>query len=332
MAIKISAGAAPRYGRVTMPKGTYLSTPPKFSNPSTAASGPLGAGGGNELPPTPQIPGILQAISSYDTGNPSSTLNTVPETNPLKTYLTNYLSSADFKYSAIGQFLGLSEKAPVHTNPLVSPEQEYARNLLKSQPNALVGQDIGTTPPFIAGHQIKQVFSGMSAQDIQNTMALKGYVRSYQAGVGEIWVKSATPVTPGGGQPSSSAGSGELDARGRPQYVDPTALEPGERIVAASGVGYTGGTDYTNAAGETVSQYAVTIPGKGDRWKYKIKQNENGDWVRVYYRTFGTQNRRTKAANRAKQKNAAQYAKQAQSPVESAVEFHQLVNLRADFG
>ena len=34
-------------------------------------------------------------------------------------------------------------------------------------------------------------------------------------------------------------------------------------------------------------QYAVTQSGEGDRWKYKIAQDSDGNWVRMYYRTFG---------------------------------------------
>ena len=34
-------------------------------------------------------------------------------------------------------------------------------------------------------------------------------------------------------------------------------------------------------------QYAVTQPGAGDRWKYKTVKDEDGNWMRVYYRTFG---------------------------------------------
>lgn len=34
-------------------------------------------------------------------------------------------------------------------------------------------------------------------------------------------------------------------------------------------------------------QYATSQQGEGDRWKYKIIKDGNGNWVRTYYRTFG---------------------------------------------
>lgn len=34
-------------------------------------------------------------------------------------------------------------------------------------------------------------------------------------------------------------------------------------------------------------QYAITEPGEGDRWKYKTVQDEDGNWVKMYYRTRG---------------------------------------------
>lgn len=36
-----------------------------------------------------------------------------------------------------------------------------------------------------------------------------------------------------------------------------------------------------------IGQYAVTQNGAGDRWKYKIAKDSEGNWVRTYYRTFG---------------------------------------------
>lgn len=34
-------------------------------------------------------------------------------------------------------------------------------------------------------------------------------------------------------------------------------------------------------------QYAVTQPGEGDRWKYKTIKDKDGNWMRMYYRTYG---------------------------------------------
>lgn len=38
---------------------------------------------------------------------------------------------------------------------------------------------------------------------------------------------------------------------------------------------------------EGIMQYAVTEPGSGDRWKYKITKDADGNWVRTYYKTYG---------------------------------------------
>jgi hypothetical protein len=79
----------------------------------------------------------------------------------------------------------------------------------------------------------------------------------------------------------------------------------------------------------------VSIPGRGDRWKSKIKQNKDGDWVKVYYQTYGGPNKRTRQRRNLQAKQAqAQAQAQAQqvAPTERNIETHQLVNLRADFG
>ena len=34
-------------------------------------------------------------------------------------------------------------------------------------------------------------------------------------------------------------------------------------------------------------QYAITLPGEGDRWKYVIQKDAEGNWVKVYRRTWG---------------------------------------------
>ena len=38
---------------------------------------------------------------------------------------------------------------------------------------------------------------------------------------------------------------------------------------------------------EGTMQYAVTQPGEGDRWKYKVMKDSDGNFVRTYYRSFG---------------------------------------------
>lgn len=34
-------------------------------------------------------------------------------------------------------------------------------------------------------------------------------------------------------------------------------------------------------------QYAITLPGEGDRWKFVIQKDSEGNWVKVYRRTYG---------------------------------------------
>src|SRR5690242_17433617 len=80
MAIKIQAGMLPQYGRITMPKGTFL------SNPSTAADG--GLGGGGTTPPTHMAPVGLPKVPQITVGNFTSFVN-LPKSNPLVTTAQN---------------------------------------------------------------------------------------------------------------------------------------------------------------------------------------------------------------------------------------------------
>lgn len=197
-----------------------------------------------------------------------------------------------------------------------------------NQPNTLVGRDVGSSPDYLTAAQVRQISGSMSGVDIQRLMESRGYMRSYEAGVGEVWVKA----TEGTGSPSS-AYSGALDSRGRPEFVDPTALARGERVTDQSGVTYVGGAPYTDAGGTTVSQYAVTLPGGANdkkgayKWTSYTKKDQNGNWVRVY------QKKLRKVYSRShRKKNASRVADTQQQGAVNANEVNQLVNLRADFG
>lgn len=352
MAIRIKDGDLPKSGRLTMPRGTYLSSQAPFSNPATAASGQLGGGGGT-LPPTPQINPLLDE-SSYALGqaryNPLQPAGdalkqvwkalTNVNQGMINAYNNQNLLSVDEVRARFGQgaanyvqfFQGLQTPKSQQTSAFKAPEVKQ---------NDFVGQDVGAYPAQLTLSQLKSMLPGNpSFESVNALMQSKGY--SYIPYGGGFFAKTGQ-AAPASQQPAVSASgvgnatSGELDARGRPQYVDPTQLERGERVTAASGVTFVGGQDYTNPAGQTVSQYAVTIPGKGDRWKSSVKQDKEGNWVRVYYQTYGkanTKRGRRLRAQRAEREAEQQAAVQQQvaPAVEPPVNTQQLVNLRAAYG
>lgn len=204
---------------------------------------------------------------------------------------------------------------------------------LKEQPNSLVGNEMSASPDFVVNHQISQLLQTSDPNKIAAFMGAKGYVSSYQAGIGMVWVKGAE----GAGAQEMSAAQGAIDERGRPEYVDPTMLEPGERMINAQGVGFTGGTDYTNAAGTTVSQYAVTLPdniGSDPKGRYKwvssVSQDADGNWKRVYRRQLRKVH--TRSHRKKQQARAEEAAMQENQNSGGGIERNQLVNLRIDFG
>lgn len=91
------------------------------------------------------------------------------------------------------------------------------------------------------------------------------------------------------GEPSA----GEIEqldwiARQQIQYATPSLvklgkqpIQPGELFEMDGQLAVMG----TPSKGKL--QYAVTHRGEGDRWKFKIMQDREGNWVRHYYRTKG---------------------------------------------
>jgi hypothetical protein len=371
MAIKIRAGMLPRYGRITMPKGTYL------SNPSTAADGLLGGGG-----TTPPVPGdyfanqvfkdLFKAVVPQLQGiTPQKLLNPMGEVQrPSSTSLANIMAAANAASNPVGGANGLLQETQdwltgtglYGKNPdpllrsLLTPRTEPTsafKQPPKNPTNNLVGNSINSSPNFITHQQIQAMFGNLSAEEVAKTMAAKGYTSSMQAGVGLVWVKTgeSAPASQLASQPGLAGLPQGSRVEGNPYEIG-AQLAPGQRVmtagyqtdagsIAGRGIGVTGGTPYTNQNGETVSQYAVTYGGKGDRWKSRIQQDNEGNWVKIYYRTFSKARSRSalkRKANLRQQENANRRAAQQQpTPAPAAATpqggyDQQLVTMRADYG
>lgn len=361
MAIKINAGAAPRLGRITAPQGTYLpDDQPPYSNPSTSADGQgQGPSGTNPAQPSASL-GTL-SVPSWERSfwNPRNISdfgrgvqgwwNSLPGNQERPQVFYNE-AGVPTQYQQTSVWNGQTSTT---TNPIAFDargnrytydvaKQQYVRDSTNtldpnkdSPTNAWVGEsNLASIPKGIVGHMAKQIFPGLTDKQRQAELESRGYTRIYQPGIGEYWVKSSESQVGSGG-----AVGGAMDSRGRPEYVDPTRLEPGERVTAASGLTFVGGTP--TEGGD--AQYAVTIPGGQDderyKWASSVRQNEDGSWQRTYRRVARAQysrNWRKKQQQRREEKRAveavqAQQAEPSQSVVQPQ-QYGQLVNLRADFG
>jgi hypothetical protein len=347
MAIRINAGTAPKLGRLTMPQGSYLTTQPRpRSNPSTAADGQLGAGGGT-LPATPipigGTPSPLQTYQPTPAWQPQElwqgAVNAIfgQQTNPQG-------GQGDFLkewFTGSGRFEGTGDP---FAKEVFAP-RVAGKDVLQTPRNSLVGAaDIGAQPLSVAQDQIRSMFPGLTPQQVQQTMQQMGY--SYQPfqGGGGTWVRTGTNNTAGAAPTSLSAtllnqggkSGGPADPRGRPEWVDPTQLARGERVTTSDGVSYVGGTP----TAEGNAQFARTFPGGVDderfKWASNVKQLEDGTWVKTYKRVQRaqyTRNFRKKQQQRAEQQAPQGQAQVPQSvSVEPPIGFNQLVNLSADYG
>ena len=344
MAIRINAGAIPKVGRLTMPKGTFLPEDPPFSNPATSAIGSIAGASGMNPPPGMVSPfgGTVPqyGYQSPEQGQPNflgnllSSINQQMKQSPNMLEMANQFSRVDAEktygaglanvlqgYTDIVKGLGNAKSDP--TGAFTPP---------KNATNSLVGANLAQVPNFVSEKQLMGIYGQSNSEVVAQTMNAKGYVRSYQPGVGAVWIKA------GEGQPGapnfSSATSGSVDERGRPEFVDPTALEYGERVTAQSGLTFVGGIPYTNPAGETVSQYAMTIPGgQSDehfKWKSTIKKDDSGNWVNVYSRELRAVYTRSHWKRKAAREEQAQM--NAKPKGLNNAEVNQLVNLRASYG
>lgn len=355
MAIRISKGSQlPSYGRITLPKGTYL------SNPATAASGGLGGPQGNNPPgmmpvgqaPIPQInagsfTGFLQSLfSKYTNTNPlgQTAVNLAQDPlNPYRTQGAPYVPPKTLDpritqgHGAFGQTIDLNQQKTTPTNLFKNPQ---------SPSNNLVGTGMGAYPSRLDMGTLQQILPGKSFDELRGIMEAKGYEWvPYNGGFFANATGSGGNAEVAAEQQKTLLRDNSGRVYGNPFEIGPT-LAPGERAITAghqteagttvgSGVGITGGTSYTDKNGNTVAQYAVSYGSGGDRWKYNIQKDAAGNWVRIYYRTF------SKARSRSALKRKANAREQGRNPqnwnnngadARGGEQYNQLVNLRADFG
>jgi hypothetical protein len=297
------------------------------------------------MAPVGQAP-VPQINASSFTGFLQSIFSKALNTNTLGQSAVNLAANPLNPYGSQPQQYG--PPAPKVTNPNLvqnrgsafqtvqtSKEPTNAFKSPVSPSNDLVGSAIGPMPTNLDWKTVQQIVPGSSFSDINAAMKLKGY--AWDARNGQF-----VQVTQPTGSAEQLAGSQQSllrDANGRvfanPYEIGPT-LSPGERALTAghkteagttigSGVGVTGGTSYTDAQGNTVAQYAVSYGSGGDRWKFKISQDNAGNWVRTYYRTFSKA--RSRSALKRKQGGTPN-----SSQNQSGKEENQLVNFRANFG
>lgn len=356
MAIKINEQTYPPAGRLTMPKGTFL------SNPSTAADG-VTQGGAGTLPPTPQINMWAGATPGYNEQLASNTPYSNSQ-NPFKNLAGGHNQFAPWEYkppslpnqsrggprpggfgditmaqavqegvrfpNVLRTVLSMATIQDTTNAPNTSPTNMFKSPSTNAPANSLVGSSILSAPDQISSNQLRQIMPGKTAKQLQEVMVSRGFVRTYVAGVGEVWIRSSEGAT----NAPIAAGNG------RPEYVDGASLERGERVTSAGGATYYGGQEYTDADGNTVSQYAVTLPGvrenkeqvakHGSRYKWvsTVQKDSDGNWVRVNRQVL------RKVHTRSHQKKLqARREEAAASPQQvNSAEFNQLVNLRVDFG
>lgn len=345
MAIRINSGVlAPQYGRITAPRGTFL------SNPSTAADGSLGGSSGMN-PPTP----LGQQTGGYAGGTPGY-VGEIQNKNLWD------IVSAPFKQLAgplnnFDAYLRTVKFAPVNVGPL-QPIAQFGADLnsiseqiakgQQSSPYQSAFQSAGSNKPYsgnnaqivspgqIPNAQAQLGMPGLSQQQIDETMSARGYIKTSQPGVGEVWVRTGNSGSlQQMAQTANMAYSAETDARGRPVYVSPENLQPGERVTAASGIRYVGGTPYTDQQGTTVGQYARTIPNeraaqdtKGRyKWVSDVRKDQNGNWVRTYRQVLRKVYTRSHFHGGRGGGNQTDQSMNQGSPDQT-----QLVNLRANYG
>lgn len=326
-------------GRLTMPRGTFL------SNPATASDG-VTEGGSGSLPPTPQInpwegvtPGANKLLAPSAASNPwvgsqyvapRYENNYNPLSGPFNQSVDAFRSVLNtFNTAEAAGTQAIRDALNIELPPAVTtPTSVFKSPSTNSPSNTLVGNQVLNSPLQISSNQLRQIMPRLSPKQLQDTMASRGYVRQYRSGVGEIWVKT--------GEASTTAPIGSTP-NGRPEYVDPTSLDRGERVTSAAGFTYVGGQDYTDKEGNTVSQYSLTIPGgprAGEdkhgkyKWVSTVQRDRDGNWVRVNRQVLRKVYSRS---HKKKQQARAEQAAQAQGQQNQA-EYNQLVNLRVNYG
>ena len=331
MAIKLT-------NRLTQPKGTILPDPvtpqvAPFSNPATSAAGALGGAQGNNVP----------QVNMWAGTTPGYNAPVLPSYNPFQP-VVNAFSQVGNSLKTVGASLGIDGQGlrDANGNPIalrgamgqtieLTPQKTTPSNIFKEPPKSnLVGSgDLSAAPGMIDYNTLKQILPNLTNEQIRDTMFKMGYV----PGNGNYWVRSGQ--TTGTADPLAS-GQGATDERGRPLYVDPTALSRGERVTAASGLTFVGGAPLENEDGTTTSQYAVTLPdniGEDKHGKFKwvstVKKDADGNWVRVYSRQLRKVYRRNSRKGREGNVNSGGDTYSAR---QEGQDFTQLVTLRANYG
>lgn len=363
--IKVKPGMLPSDGRLTTPVGTFLPTPnAMFSNPSAATDGWLG---GTQPSNIPQIgPSTSPQTSQASIG---------PQQPGFLDWLKGvFAPKAPQMYNEMGLPVEYEQhsiwdgKETITYNPIAydqsgnrytydTTQGKYLRDetsaFSQSQSprvntsyytNDLVGKSFESSPQTMSIETLRAVLPGYSFEQVSELMRAKGY--EFQAATkgrretAGMFVLTGTPGSSEQLKTTTGALIGPTDARGRPQWVDPTSLERGERVQVSSGTTYVGGADYTNPAGETVSQYAVTVAQninkkleeKGAyKWVSKTVQDAEGNWVKVYSKQL----RAPYTKRGRKQRDLADDGNGSQQPAaqdSTGVNMNQLVTLRVNYG
>lgn len=329
MAIRIE-DKTPQLGRITLPKGTFL------SNPSTAADGGLGLGGAT-LPPTPQINMWGNVTPGYNAVQ--LPMAGVADPNPFARYqrTENIFQMADRVLPIAGGAPG-QDAAARFINSVFSPQAKPTGMLDKvtSPTQQSVAYQTGLPAGAVPGHQVNQIGAtdGLTPEQVRQQMVSAGYSLQYRSGVGEVWVPRAGAAGMAGG----NAIGGATDSRGRPEFVDGASLAPGQDVTDARGNRYVGGTP----APDGTAQYALNLANPAARndtkgrykWVSEVRKDANGNWVRINRQVLRKVYTRSHLKNRSSGTSGGgrQGDGQPTNPADMGRENNQLVNFRVNYG
>lgn len=336
-----------QYGRITRPKGTYL------SNPSTAADGSLGGPSG--MNPAPGWTGNLGYGPVSGNGmfwTPQNQAPTVPSGqwySPIVNAFNQLNKNMENANQAIKDtkiptvklpgFLGSVQNATAPLmNGTMSPQNSYVSPFVKGANDQASQEQYGAMPspndygaviPMNIANQMGAK-DGMTATQVAQQMMSAGYTQKWVQDLGQVWVKGSAPT---GGSQAFGGGT-----NGRPDWVDGASLAPGESVTDANGNRFVGGTPAPDGTAQYAINIANTAAAKDTKGKYKwvsdVKKDSNGNWVRVnrqvlrkVYTRSHMKKKAAQAEEQAKQAEAQQPTQQA-----NAYEYNQLVNFRANYG
>lgn len=334
----------PPAGRLTAPIGTYLPNTqvPQvgnlFNNPATAAAGFLGGTQPTNLPHFPNVnPGqLFPQIPGLQNTNQPSTGQVTP---PAVTYDWKgnrfVFNQEQGKYTMEGNIYAPDESPTSifnqgQTTTALSRRAEYLMNF---DPEKEVGN--------VSDQTLRALLPGRSFDEIKTLMESKGYTYSPGShGHPGVYILTGGAADSQTLRTTSGAVTGPMDARNRPEWVDPTTLAPGERVQVSSGASYVGGTP--TASGQ--SQYAITVAQninkkleeKGAyKWVSKTVKDKEGNWVKVYSKQLRAAYTRHGQKNIDAKGEEQRAQGQGSAPVQPAYQpqdFNQLVTLRVSYG